>query len=64
MTTKNKQQLEEQAPVSPKYPVHGDYRRALDAWMEGTPEYQEAEEDLKRLAQHNPRLYSKIVNWD
>ena len=44
--------------------AHGDYRRALDAWTPGTLEYEEAEEELKGLMVTNPRLYTKIVNWD
>lgn len=44
--------------------AHGDHRRALDAWTTGTPEYEEAEEELVRMMKTNPRLYTKIVNWD
>ena len=44
--------------------AHGDHRRALDVWTPGTPEYEEAEEELRGMMTSNPRLYTKIVNWD
>jgi hypothetical protein len=44
--------------------AHGDHHHALNAWTPGTPEYEEAEEELKSMMTTNPRLYTKIVNWD
>lgn len=64
MTTKDiKEHLTESQREALKN-AHGDYRRALDVWTPGTPEYEEAEEELRRLMTTNPRLYTKIVNWD
>jgi len=44
--------------------VKGDHRHALSMWNPGTPEYEEAEEELQGMMTSNPRLYTKICNLD
>lgn len=44
--------------------VKGDHRHALSMWNPGTPEYEEAEEELQGMMTSNPRLYTKICNMD
>lgn len=44
--------------------IKSDHRHALSMWSPGTPEYEEAEEELENMKNSNPGLYGKICRMD
>jgi hypothetical protein len=62
-TNKQPDQLTE-AQIAALKDCRGDHSHALHAFTPGTPEHEEAEEELVHMRKTNPRLYTKIVNWD
>ncbi len=57
-------QLNEAKKTRPHNVASRDHSHVLDMWQSGTPEYDDADSELKRLAVDNPRLYTKILNGD
>lgn len=64
MATNDKLEQLTEAQLAALVGARGDHRCALDAWEPGTPEYEEAEEELQHMKVTNPRMYTRIVNWD
>lgn len=62
-TEKTSEQLNEGAKKTP-INVRRDHSHILSMWDAGSPEREEAEEELNRLATDHPKLYQRIVGLD